>query len=177
MDCPDQRIHTPHREPVSSRAAGIVWFYVFSTVGLVALAAAVLLPEYAEVARLQARRDAFARQLECEKELAAYNELKIHAMQQDPVLAARMLIRYANYSPAGYQAIAIDRDKQPDAAPMRILKRATASPPRQNDRLAEAGEWVADKTTRTSLILLGLGTLAMGLILFGARGNGDDPTR
>lgn len=174
MDGPDQNTHSTRAEPPTSRAAGIVWFYVFSTVGVVAVAAAVLLPEYSEVNRLQTRRDAHAHQLECDKQLAVYNERKIRAMRQDPDMAARMLIRYANYSPAGYQPIAFDLEQKPDATPMRILKDAGAPPQPKYDPLVVAGNWMDDRPTRTSLIFLGLGTLAMGLILFGSQSSEDD---
>ncbi len=169
MDCPDQEVDTALAEAGSSRAAGRFWFFVFSTVGVAAMAAAVLLPEYASLARLQRRRDALAYQVAGEEELAGYHDRLILGMEQDPVVAARMSIRHENYSPAGYRPIEIDPADRLDPVPVQILKEALAPPPPPADPIASAGQWMEHRPTRTGLLVLGLGTLVMGLLLFAGR--------
>ena len=149
------------------------WFFVFTTVGVATVAAAALLPQYADVARVEARRDALAHQVACERKLLAYNDRLIAALEQDPVLAARMLIRYANYSPGGCQRIELGPSCRMDPTPLRILEEARAPPQRPPDALVAAGRWIEDAPTRLSLVALGLGTLALGMLLFAGRPGGD----
>jgi len=177
MDGLKQTTRTPRPEPPSSRAAGMLWFFVFTTAGLAAVAAGTLLPEYAALAAVEARRDALARQVACERKLAAYNDRVIAALADDPVLAARMLIRYANYSPAGCEIVDVGPSCRVDPTPARILREAATPPPRPPDPLLAAARWLEHAPTRLSLIALGLGTLAMGVLLFAGRGgNGPDET-
>jgi hypothetical protein len=175
MELPDR-----HPEPAAagarrSNVAGAVWFVVFSTIGVAAVAAALLLPELAALAELEAQRDALAHQLECERKLAAYNERLIRAMDNDPVLTARLLIRYANYSPAGCRQVPIDPSRRDDPVPVQILREAAEPPKRPPSRLATAGQWLSHPPTQTGLILLGLAVVAIAWLLFGVRR--ETPTR
>ena len=155
--------------PRSSSAAGLFWFLVFAAVGAAAVAAAVLLPEYVTLAKLQAKRDALGHQVECEGRLAAYNDRLIGAMETDPVVTARLLIRYANYSPSGFREVPIDPACLDDPTPVKILADAANPPKRPQGLLAVVGKRLFDPSMRMGLIALGLGTIAIGWLLFGVR--------
>ncbi len=140
-------------------------FALFTAVGVPALACAVLLPEYAVLARLQAQRDALDHQLRCDEKLAAYNGRMIHATRDDPVLIARLMIRHGNYRPTGRETVGADSLPQAPSVPQRLLREARNPPQRKEPRLMiRAGLWLSDTTTGMCTMLLGLAMLAAGVM-------------
>jgi len=139
---------------------------------LAVLAGAVLLPEYADLAGRKAQDAETARQLACERRLARYQQKLIHARRTDPVLRAREAMRRYNYTPVGCQtvplAVGIER-----TVPERIGAEALTPPTVAPDRWARAGVWLADPTTRGSLVLISLGMLAAMLMLFPSSASDD----
>lgn len=151
------------------RAGGpIVGFALFTAAGVLTLACAVLLPEYAVLADLQARRAEFARQVSCDEKLADYNERMMLAARDDPVLIARLMIRHSNYRPAGSETVEMKPVRPELSVPERIL--AEARTPLQREEPSplpvQAGIWLADTTTDRYMIFLGLAMLAAGVALF-----------
>ena len=163
---PRQPTRTKASQPSSSRSAGLIWFVVFTTVGAGALAAGVLLPDWAALAQLEGQRDALAHHVRCESDLARYNDRLIEGIQEDPVLTARLMIRHANYRPAGCREIDVDSSLLPDAPPERIMHEAHRPPAPPGGVLFRAGQWVRHGPTRSGLVLLGLASLCLGTILF-----------
>jgi len=167
-----QRAETPPAKPAapessgSSFAAGLFWFLAFGAIGTTAVAAAALLPEYAALATLRARRDALAHHVACERKLVRYNDRLIAAMRRDPVLTARLLIRYANYAPPGCRELPVDDDRAAVPTPVRIMREAACPPAPPDDLAVRAGRWLSHRGTRTGLVLLGLGIITIGWVLF-----------
>ena len=154
-------------EPHRPRQAGTVAAFVFfATAGVVALAAAALTPEYADLIDLQSRRDALAHQVDCAAGLAVYYDRLDEALGTDRVTTARMLIRHANYRPLGYEEIRTDVPASP-SVPARLRAQAQNPPAPRDDRLAQVGRWLAHGPTRAGVAVLGLGMVACGVILFG----------
>jgi len=160
-----QRNPSPQAAPPAG--TGRVAFAAFTGLGLATLAAVVLLPEYAALARLRARRDALARRVDCERRLLAYNDRLIRAQQTDPVLAARLMIRHGRYRPVHYKAWRVSASRPMEPVPERIWQEASAavSPPR--GAAYRAALWLEESRTRTSLMILALGAIAVGVLLFG----------
>jgi len=161
----NQPVHTD--TPPSSPAAGLFWFVLFATVAAGMLAAAVLGPEYVQLADLQARRDGLAHQADCEDRLAAYNHKLIEALRDDPVLRTRMLIRHGNFRPAGLRAVQVDPASVELPAPRRIGMDAQRPQVPPQDNWLAAAEWIAQPTMRSCFLAGGLVLLAATVILFG----------
>ncbi len=146
-------------------------FVLFVGGGLGTLAAVVVLPEYAALAELHDQRDALARHLESDKRLAIYNDRLIHAIQNDPVVAARLLMRHGNYRLAGCEKIAAAAQPQQSlSVPARLRLEAMTPPARAADPLCQAGRWLDEGRTKFSLLALAIGAIAVGMLLFGPRG-------
>jgi len=175
MDLPAPHADGSTSGPASSPAAGAAWFAFFATVGVAAIAAAVLLPEVADLAKLQARRDALAHQLRCEQRLASYYAGLIKGMRTDPVVTARLLMRHANYSPAGCRPLATDPAGRVETVPAQILRQAANPPSPPQGLVVLAGKWLSDPPTRLGLILLGLAVVAAAGWLFGGLGRTRRP--
>ena len=138
-------------------------FALFTAVGVLALACAALLPEYAVLADLRAERDALDHQLRCDEKLAAYNGRMIHATRDDPVLIARLMIRHGNYRPIGCETIGVDSVPPALSVPQRLLREARNPPQRKEPRLmVRAGLWLSDTTTGGCMILLSLAMIVIG---------------
>lgn len=150
-----------------SRPVGaVVAFSLFIVVGLLVLAGTVLLPEYAALDDLQARRDALAHQVKCDEKLFAYNDRMIRAAQDDPVLIARLMIRHGNYRPAGCETFEMKSVPSEQSVPERLLREAGNSPQHKEPRLpARAGLWLADMTTSRCMILLAMAMIVAGAIV------------
>ena len=157
------------RTEFMSPAGRAVCFALFVGGGMVTLAAVVLLPEYAALAELRAHRDTLAHQLECEAKLAVYNGRLIRAIQNDPVLAARLLMRHGNFRPVGCETIGTDADAAGPTVPARLKQEAMTPPARPPDALCAAGHWLDHRHTRLSLLALAIGATAVGMILFSPR--------
>ncbi len=160
-----QQEHSPHA--ARAGATGRVAFAAFTGVGLATLAAVVLLPEYAALTRLRARRDALARRLEGERRLLAYNDRLIRAQRTDPVLAARLMIRHGRYRPVHYRAWRVSVADPPQPVPERIWQEASAAASPPHGLAYRAALWLEETRTRTSLMILALGAVAVGVLLFG----------
>ena len=149
-----------------SYAAGLIGFLFFAIAGAAILAGVVVLPELVALAEIEAERDALAHQVECERRLAAYNDRLIEAIDTDPILTARMMMRRGNYHLPGAQELDVPVGDDPGAAPARILAEARQTPPPKEDMLLRAGRWIDDGPTKTSLTVLALGLIAVGVVLF-----------
>jgi hypothetical protein len=159
----------------SSSAAGLFWFMLLSLTGLCALASAVLLPEYAALLELEGRRDALAHQVQCEQRLAAYNDRLIRAMETDPVLRTRLMMRHCNYRPARFQTLPVDLPPAELAVPSRILQEAMLPPAPREDAFAAAGRRLSDPLQRTGVVVVSLLMVAAALFFFAPRT--ETPTR
>ena len=140
-------------------------FALFAGAGLAILGAVVLLPEYVALARLQARRDALAHQLDCEKRLALYYERTIRAIRTDPDLTTRLMIRHANYRPAGARQAELGAVPGRESVPARLWREAREPPPARQDALVRAGMWLDEPFTQAALVFLSLGLTAFGVML------------
>ncbi len=146
---------------------GVAGFIIFTAVGVLTLAGAVLLPEYAALVDIRAKRDVLAHHVRCEEKLTAYSDRMIRAVQDDPVLLARLMIRHGNYRPMGCETVKFDSAPPDRSVPQRILDEALNPPqPNENRHLVRAGLWVNDPATSVSLILLAMGILTAGVVLF-----------
>ena len=146
-------------------------FALITAAGMLALACAVLLPEYAVLADLQTRRDVLAHQVGCDEKLADYNGRMIRATRDDPVLIARLMIRHGNYRPAGCETVEMESLRSEPSVPQRLLREARNPPQRREPSLpARAGLRLADTTTGGCVILLALAMIVTGAIVgrFGA---------
>ena len=165
--------HTEDNDSNSDRQTTvwpIVGFGLFVTVGVLALACAVLLPEYAVLDDLQTRRDVLAHQVGCDEKLVAYNGRMIRATRDDPVLIARLMIRHGNYRPAGYETVEMESLRSETSVPQRLLREASNPPqPREPPISAQAGLWLTDTTTGGCTILLALAMIVVGVLFFGNR--------
>ncbi len=152
------------------RAGPIAVFALFTAAGVLVLACAVLLPEYAVLADLQTRRDVLAHQVGCDEKLAAYNGRMIRATREDPVLIARLMIRHGNYRPAGRETVEMNSLPPVPSVPGRLLREARNPPQRRESSMpARAGLWLADTTTSECMILLALAMIVAGVALFPQR--------
>jgi len=142
---------------------------VFTLTGLLILAATVLLPEYAVLARLQVARDGLAHQLGCEERLAGYNERLLRAKAGDLVLQRRLVIRHHNYRPVGSHVVEVSSPTAPPPVPVQILRDAHRLPRQAPDVLVQAGWWLHDPVTRTGAILLSVALVAAGLLFLAPR--------
>jgi len=152
-----------------SPAGRALCFAAFVGLGLATFSAVVILPEYAALAELGSQRDALAHRLECEKKLSVYNDRLIHAIQTDPVTAARLLMRHGNFRRQGCEVVGLRSGARPPAVPDRLLREAGTAPPAADGTLCRAGRWLNDRWTSFSLLALSLGSIAAGMILFGRR--------
>lgn len=153
-----------------SSMASLFFFVAFATGGVLSLASAVLLPEYATLDSLRASHDKLAHQIDCEGKLATYNDRLIQGMQNDPVLMSRLMMRYANYQPLGVRAVEVESHGADLTVPERLNLDAHTPPLRQGDPLAVAGSWINENAaTKTSLTVLGLGMMVVGTLMFGVR--------
>lgn len=148
-----------------------VCFALFVGGGMATLAGVVLLPEYAALADLRAQRDTVAHHLDCEKKLTVYNDRVIGAIQNDPVLAAQLLMRHGNFRLAGCERVELAAVSIRPPVPVRLRMEAAAPPPRHDDALCRAGRWLDHRPTKVSLLALALGMTAVGMVLFGPRGS------
>ncbi len=158
----------PQGDPANGASAsplGKVLTAVFALIAMTALAAVVLLPEYAELTDLKAREAAFAHQLACEQRLARYNDRLIRGLRSDPVLRAREAMRRHNYTPVGYRTVPLP-GRSEATVPQRIGADSLAVPQPAPDVFARAGRWLDDPFTRSSLVLVSLGMLAVMLAMF-----------
>jgi hypothetical protein len=148
-----------------TRAAG---FLAFIASGLLTLAAIVVLPEYVDLTELELRRQMLDRQLDCDRKLSAYNERLISSIQSDPVLAARLLMRQANYRLTGVTELDVGDDNRPlSYVPRKLLEAAQQPPAVPQDPVYYWGKWLDDGSTRLCLLAMSLGLLASGMLLFG----------
>ena len=152
-----------------SNRASLFWFLAFTTAGAAALAVAALLPEYVLLTHLQAQRDAVARQLECEGKLAIWYERYITDVRGDPVLLARQMMRYGNYVPPGCRLIDLGPGYSEDSFPAQLMRQAQEPVAPRHDRFVQYGMWVSEPVTRACMIVLSLGLVATGVLLFGPR--------
>jgi hypothetical protein len=143
-------------------------FLLFVAGGLATLGAIVLLPEYVDLTELQIQREALARQLDCDQKLSTYNERLIESIQSDPVLAARLLMRQANYRLIGSSELDVGDPNRPlSYVPKKLLDTAKEPPKIPQDPVYYCGKWLDDGSTRLCLLALSLGLLACGMLLFG----------
>jgi hypothetical protein len=153
-----------------SSMTSLFFFVAFTAGGVLSLASAALLPEYAALQGLRAGRDNLAHQIDCEAQLATYNDRLIQGMQSDPVLMSRLMMRYANYQPLGVRAVEVESHGASLTVPERLNLDAHTPPLRPGDPLAVAGSWINENAaTKTSLTLLGLGMMVVGTLMFGVR--------
>ncbi len=145
-----------------TRAVG---FAMFTLVGVAALAAAILGPEYAALASIRQRCAVLEHQVRCEQRLARHNDRLIAGMRTDPDLTTLLLIRQGNYRPAG--AIDLEPTGTDESFRQRLLREARNPPVAPRSFLARAGDWLDDPLTRCALILLAMGTLASGVVVWG----------
>lgn len=164
----DIREHVGGERKRLSLAGSLVGFAIFTGVALAVLGAAVLLPEYAATCDLRQRRDAVARQLECDRKLTAYNDRLIWALENDPILLTRLMIRQSNYRLAGSRPIDLPGLAEEVSVPLRLLREARARPAAGDDGPRRGARMIEHRPTRTALALLGGGMLVAGVILFGA---------
>lgn len=152
----------------TSPLARAVGFVLFAGAGLAGLATVAALPEYAALAALEGRRDALSHQIKCERRLAHYYQRKIDAFRTDPDLTADVMIRHGNYRPAGAREVTA-----PGAAelsfPQRLMREARTTPPPRAAALTQARLWMDDAFTQIAVLVLSLGMIAAGVILFGPR--------
>ena len=149
-----------------TRAVG---FFVFTAAGIAALAAVVILPEYMQMVDLENQRQALAHRLACEQKLAQYNQQLIEGVQSDPVLATRLLMRHGNYRLAGAQEVQTPGNRPISTVPYKLLEDSLNPPPPKRDELYRWGCWLDDGSTRFYVLLLSLGVLMCGMLLFGPR--------
>jgi hypothetical protein len=119
-----------------------------------------------ELARFQQRRDAVAHQLACDQKLVTYNQRLITAIQTDPVLSARYMLRHGNVKPTDVKLMPVPPSRADSSAPARILREATNPPPPKKDVLLQAGKWLEDPATMGSIFLMGLGLIAVAIVFF-----------
>jgi hypothetical protein len=150
----------------TTRAVG---FFVFTAVGIAALAAVVVLPEYMQMVDLENQRQALTHRLACEQKLAQYNQQLIEGVQSDPVLATRLLMRHGNYRLAGAQEVQAPGNRPISTVPYKLLEDSLNPPPPKRDELYRWGYWLDDGSTRFYCLLLSLGVLVCGMLLFGPR--------
>ena len=158
-----------HCRPPDTRSRGwvsFVGFALFTSAGMATLACAVLLPEYAGLTDLQTQRDGLAHQVGCDRRLADYNDRLLGGMRVDPVLRGRLAIQHRNYRPTQCRTVQVPEGPA-SRAPARIAMDARIAPAPQPPRLVRAGRWLDDRQTRTGLIVLSLGMLALAMLLFG----------
>ena len=151
--------------PGMSPAGRAARFALLTGSGLAILAAIVLLPEYVSLAQLEARRDALAHQLDCEKRLSLYYERTIRAIRTDPELTTRLMIRHGNYRPAGARQAELGAVPGRESIPARLWREAREPPPPRQDALVRAGVWLDEPFTRAALVALSLGLIACGVML------------
>ena len=142
-----------------------VRFALLTGSGLAILAAIVLLPEYVSLAHLEARRDALAHQLDCEKRLSLYYERTIRAIRTDPELTTRLMIRHGNYRPVGAHQAELGSVTGRESVPGRLLREAREPPPPRQDALVRAGLWLDEPFTQAAMVALALGLMASGVML------------
>ena len=155
---------TPADASASPRTRALL-FVLLSTAAVAAMGCAVLLPEYAALADLRAECALLAHQLRCEKRLARYNDRLLKGLQTDPVLRARRAMRYYNYIPVHARRVEVPAGPE-RSVPERIMQEALRPPPAHDNALIRAGRWLDDEATRTALMVLSLGLLAISVILF-----------
>lgn len=153
-----------------SPAGRAACFALFVGAGVATLAAVVVLPEYAALTELRGQRDRLAHHLECEKKLVIYNDRLIHAVQTDPVLAARLLMRHGNFRLTGCERVKIETNSSGLPVPAKLKQEAMTPPVRAPDAFCRAGRWLNDSPTKFGLLVLALGAMAVGIVLFGPRG-------
>lgn len=142
-------------------------FLAFSTAGMLTLAAGILLPEYAALVDLENQQDVLAHQIRCETDLVTYNDRLIQAAQEDSVFIARQMIRYGNYRMVGMDPREVPTSQPTLSVPGRLLKESLNPPPPPRDLLADVGRWLDHPGIKGGLVLLGLGLLIVGAIIFG----------
>jgi hypothetical protein len=147
-----------------------ILFAMFAGLGVGGLAASVLLPELATMEVLQAKRDALAHQLDCERNLATYNDRLIERLPTDPILRTKVLARHENYAPAGMKPLDIYCPDEP--IPQRILREARTPPPPLLSAWAVWGIRLNDANTRTAMMLVSLAVFASAFLLFLPRSRG-----
>lgn len=150
-------------------SAGLVGFFFLSFIGLAAVAMAVLLPEYAELADLQVRQDALEYQIRCEERLAVYQDRTVRATRNDPVLLGRLLIRMGNYRPVDCEVADIRYTSSDLTVPARILREARnpAGFTAGNDRLILMAHWLNRPVTNRAFFLSGMVFLATAVLFYG----------
>lgn len=150
-----------------SPAARLFWFLLYGTVGVVMLAAALLLPEYSALRDLRHRRDALAAQIEVEGQLATYNDRLIKGLATDPELTARLMMRNGNCQPVTAKPYDVGNEMISPLVPPKLLRDAHTVPPLPAGRLYQWGKFLDDASTQASLTFLALGVLVTGTVLFG----------
>lgn len=149
-----------------SRLGRCLGFFLFTTAGLAALAAVLLAPEWAALARLESQRDALAHQLDCEGKLSEYYDNYIRAIRTDPNVTTRLLIRHGNYRPLGCRPAEPGLPNDSPAVPQQLLLLARTAPPQEHEALMRADLFLQDRFTHGSLIALSLASIAAGVVLF-----------
>jgi hypothetical protein len=157
-----------------SPGARLVCFVLFVGAGLASFSAAVILPEYVSLSELQAQRDALSHQLECEKKLTVYNDRMIRAIQSDPVLAARLLMRHGNYRLADCETVQARSGSAGPSVPDRLLREAAARATPSTGLISRAGRWMDDRSTKLGLMLLAAAMVAAGMIFSAPPAPPDD---
>lgn len=164
----------PAQQPTPQHFMGtltrLFFFVVFTAAGLISLGSAAILPEYAALVDLRAGHDNLAHQIDCEQRLCEYNRRLSDALQSDPVLMSRLMMRYGNSQPVGVRALEVESRGGNLAVPQLLNLESLTPPPRQDNVYSSTGRWINQSPgTKTSLTVLGLGLIVVGTFMFGVR--------
>ena len=161
---------TPDKQPILNTS--LIGFLLLSSLGLLTLSAAVLLPEYVEYVQLRAERDLLAFQISCDEKLALYHDRTIRAVESDPILLSRLLIRLGNYQPVDCEVADVQLPANSLLPVVKILQEAQNPPDfyRGNGLLLLAGQWIKRPFTNRACIIFGLIMLSASVLLFGKSG-------
>ena len=161
---------TSERQPILNTS--LIGFLLLSSLGLLALSAAVLLPEYVRYVQLRAERDLLAFQVSCDEKLALYHDRTIRAVESDPILISRLLIRLGNYRPVDCKIADVQPPTNSLLPVVKILQEAQNPPDfyRGNRLLLLAGQWIKRPFTNRACIIFGLIMLSASVLFFGKSG-------
>ncbi|MCD6378805.1 MAG: hypothetical protein J7L99_08155 [Planctomycetes bacterium] len=161
---------TPDKQPILNTS--LIGFLLLSSLGLLALSAAVLLPEYVRYVQLRAERDLLAFQVSCDEKLALYHDRTIRAVESDPILISRLLIRLGNYRPVDCKIADVQLPTNSLMPVVKILQEAQNPPDfyRGNRLLLLAGQWIKRPFTNRACIIFGLIMLSASVLFFGKSG-------
>lgn len=151
----------------------LIGFFLFTTAGCVALAAAVLLPDMAAEADMRFTRDTLRRQVDCDRMAALYGQRNIDALRNDPTMTAELLIRHGNYKLPDARMLRVETALQQDTPYQRLYKLASTPLPRDRSLPVLAGKWIDMPTIKNGVLLLGIAMAACGFVLFGPKRSVD----